>query len=509
MYQNTAQGIASLGRNNDSMLVHMTPGEVGGLQQLAQVHGGSLSINPKTGLVEAGFLSSILPMLAGAAVVGLSGGAAAPWMGALAGGATGAMFGDPKRGMLMNAGMGALGGYGGGSMYSGLSAAGMGAAAFSPEQLAGFDTAGQSALQNEVAQRAFIEQGYNDLIPAPMEGGALDSQPFYPQYSDAAPQYAYTPQQIANEAQYAAQSNTAVPSGKFSLSNIDPLKFAKANMGPLAAVGLPALMGAGFFKPNTLNMAGNQPKPAQFYNTTFKPTELDQVTGKYKAAYYGPGSYGPTATLAAGGLMDGAMVNPMQNPTPSYPTARIDQGMDAGGVTSFAGGGPATGSVYQAANAMFPDDSAKTPDVSGLSNAQIALLADEADDPFTQAAAVTERDRREITQRSPKSTYTKHAAHGGLMNLSNEYAAGGRLLQGPGDGMSDSIPAVIKGPKPQRAALAQGEFVIPADVVSHLGNGSTDAGAKRLYSMMDKIRHARTGNKKQGRQINPDKFMPA
>jgi hypothetical protein len=74
--------------------------------------------------------------------------------------------------------------------------------------------------------------------------------------------------------------------------------------------------------------------------------------------------------------------------------------------------------------------------------------------------------------------------------------------------MSDSIPAVIGGKKPQRAALAQGEFVIPADVVSHLGNGSTDAGSKRLYAMMDKVRHARTGNKKQGRQINPAKFMP-
>ena len=100
-------------------------------------------------------------------------------------------------------------------------------------------------------------------------------------------------------------------------------------------------------------------------------------------------------------------------------------------------------------------------------------------------------------------------AMGGIASLPNEYAAGGKLLQGPGDGMSDSIPAVIKGAKPQRAALAQGEFVIPADVVSHLGNGSTDAGAKRLYAMMDKIRHARTGTKKQGKQINPANFMPA
>jgi hypothetical protein len=98
-------------------------------------------------------------------------------------------------------------------------------------------------------------------------------------------------------------------------------------------------------------------------------------------------------------------------------------------------------------------------------------------------------------------------ARGGLGTLP-EYKAGGKLLRGPGDGMSDDIPAVIRGAKVQRAALADGEFVIPADVVSHLGNGSTEAGAKKLYQMMDKIRVARTGNKRQGRQINPDKFLP-
>ena len=81
------------------------------------------------------------------------------------------------------------------------------------------------------------------------------------------------------------------------------------------------------------------------------------------------------------------------------------------------------------------------------------------------------------------------------------------MLKGPGDGMSDSIPASISGRQPAR--LADGEFVVPADVVSHLGNGSTDAGAKQLYSMMNKIRKARTGSSKQGRQINPSKFVPA
>jgi len=89
------------------------------------------------------------------------------------------------------------------------------------------------------------------------------------------------------------------------------------------------------------------------------------------------------------------------------------------------------------------------------------------------------------------------------------YSDGGRLLKGPGDGMSDSIPAHIMGDKPQPAALADGEFVVPADVVSHLGNGSTEAGSRKLYAMMDKVRQARTGRKKQAPQVKTDKFIPA
>ena len=85
-------------------------------------------------------------------------------------------------------------------------------------------------------------------------------------------------------------------------------------------------------------------------------------------------------------------------------------------------------------------------------------------------------------------------------------AAKGRYLRGQTDGMADEIPSSIDGN--QKAALSHGEFVIPADVVSHLGNGNSDAGADKLYQMMDRIRQARTGTKQQGKKINPDKFMP-
>jgi len=97
-----------------------------------------------------------------------------------------------------------------------------------------------------------------------------------------------------------------------------------------------------------------------------------------------------------------------------------------------------------------------------------------------------------------EESYKKPYAEGGMTE--------GRYLQGQTDGMADEIPAQIG--KDQPAALSHGEFVIPADVVSHLGNGNSDAGAQKLYSMMDKIREARTGTKKQGKEINPDSFMP-
>ena len=92
------------------------------------------------------------------------------------------------------------------------------------------------------------------------------------------------------------------------------------------------------------------------------------------------------------------------------------------------------------------------------------------------------------------------AAQGGLM------AAKGTYLRGSTDGMADKLNTSIEGKQP--AKLSHGEFVVPADVVSHLGNGNSDAGAKKLYQMMDRIRVARTGTKKQGKEINPDKFMP-
>lgn len=112
------------------------------------------------------------------------------------------------------------------------------------------------------------------------------------------------------------------------------------------------------------------------------------------------------------------------------------------------------------------------------------------------------------------TTYTPtppKAAGGGLMSLGQSnlgsYSDGGRLLQGPGDGVSDSIPAIIGHKQPAR--LANGEFVIPARIVSELGNGSTDAGAKRLYEMMDRVQRVRRKTKNVAANTKAAKYLPA
>ena len=111
------------------------------------------------------------------------------------------------------------------------------------------------------------------------------------------------------------------------------------------------------------------------------------------------------------------------------------------------------------------------------------------------------------------TTYTQKAAGGGMMygggGISDlgGYSDGGRLLRGPGDGVSDSIPATIGGKQPAR--LAEGEFVVPARIVSELGNGSTEAGAKKLYAMMDRVQKARRKTKNVAADTKAHKYLPA
>jgi hypothetical protein len=187
-----AQNLSARGRNGDSMLVHMTPGEVNGLQALALANGGSLSINPDTGLVEANFLKRLLPTLAGAALMIGSGGAINPLTaGMIVGGVEGIRTGDLGKGFMAG-----LGAYGGAGLGAGLNAAGaqaatanaaptmaaQPAASYAGGNLAGtvaptvgqnFVTAGQGfqALGTEAGRDAFLGQAATSTTPATGAGG--------------------------------------------------------------------------------------------------------------------------------------------------------------------------------------------------------------------------------------------------------------------------------------------------------------------------------------------------
>lgn len=156
--------------------------------------------------------------------------------------------------------------------------------------------------------------------------------------------------------------------------------------------------------------------------------------------------------------------------------------------------------------------------------AKIGEIRDFTYDPKTQAftSAGTRRvkydpnDIRKFTYDPVSGEYTR-AADGGIMGMGSggisdlgSYSDGGRMLRGPGDGVSDSIPAMIGGKQPAR--LADGEFVVPARIVSELGNGSSEAGARKLYAMMDRIQKARgktTGKDAVAKNSRAEKHLPA
>lgn len=154
-----------------------------------------------------------------------------------------------------------------------------------------------------------------------------------------------------------------------------------------------------------------------------------------------------------------------------------------------------TGKITTVPSTSAPATTTMT-DVTNISNQGNA--ASNRDRPSGFAGRLF--DRRNSSNNSVQQETTELAS-GGIAML-----AKGRYLRGSTDGMADKIPSSIDNKQP--AKLSHGEFVIPADVVSHLGNGNSDAGADVLYKMMDRVRKARTGTKRQGRQINPKKFMP-
>ena len=385
-----AQAIQAQGRGKDTMLVHMTPREVGGLQALALAHGGSLTINPETGLPEAGFLDSLLPTLLGVGLSFVPG--VGPLMAAgIVGGGTALATGDIGKGLMAG-----LGAYGGAGLGQGLLGAG-------------------------------AQQGLEASVAA---GNALGDQ-------------------------------TARLSGELVGENARDMLLARSTEA------LPASVAA-------------------------LPNPVDPTFGS-QLAQAGQGAQNLFSSGATGDASRAAFLE------------------NAGGGTGLAmkGAAIAAPAILGSPQPLAPIEPEKSNYAGPYKPQPRSVRYPVGRDP---------NDSSEFTYFSPMNPYpgfTPAAAGGGQVPAYEEggIAALGkkkmppRFLSGGGDGMSDSIPAVIDDKQPAR--LADGEFVVPADVVSHIGNGSSKAGAKKLYAMMDRVRKARTGKTRQAPEVNTHRMMPA
>jgi hypothetical protein len=472
------------GRGKDSMLVHMSPREVEGLQKLARIKGGSLTTNPETGLPEAGFLEDILPMVAAGAAIYFTAGAAAPMLvgagmgptsaailagagsGALIGGGSAAIQGgDVGQGALMGGLTGAVGG--------GISSALGGAAPVPGTDAAGAVGQGTSAAAANAPVAQATQVGTQAINVNPATGMVIDPLAAAPVPTPTAGLNALPQAQGLTVDQMIAGSgrpelsgtvNTFDPYAKLPGENLFPkapppggtdignwwakqTPWEKAGYSTLGA-GLVAGLNA---PPNTVGDAGveDYTSPLQRISPNFTAQEPVQPNPYYRARY--------PVYAAQGGLMDAYQAG--------GPVERMSQ----------------MNTALNPQGGMYPQG-----------------MIDK-----TQYALPTQRPTSmEVLDAGAQRMF----ARGGIADLGG-YSDGGRMLKGPGDGMSDSIPGIIANKQPAR--LADGEFVVPADVVSHLGNGSTDAGAKKLYAMMDKLRKARTGKKKQAPAVNTARFLPA
>jgi len=393
------------GRMGDSMLVHMSPREVAGLQSLARSQGTSLTVNPQTGYPEAFNLSALLPIAAGFALgpAGFQAMSAAQ-AGMLVGGLTAAATGSLQKGLMAG-----LGAYGGAGLGEGLVSAGTPTATptptVPPTELLRPDSFAGQPIPNYVPADVAVDQAIAGLPPSP-----------------------------ATTAQTAGLTTTPT-SDKFigNLSGKDALKYGTAALASIPPPDYEPPKSTAMLRP---------------YDYSFNPVTgaYDPRPGDSSEILYGRPTFTPGEVVPAraGGMMNAA-----------------------GGLAAFkAGGRP------KARSLMDDRGLAGTPYYEFMGERGSNLEAAE-----------------------------KNFAAGGRT------PANGKFLMGDGDGMSDDIPAMISNRQPAR--LADGEFVIPADVVSHIGNGSSKAGAKKLYEMMDKIRKERTGKTKQAPEIKPERHMPA
>ncbi len=449
--RNVAQHLASKGRGEDSMLVHMTPEEVRGLRALAHAQGHDLPINPHTGLPEAGFLDKmfktimkvvpfILPFtgLGALASAGISGLAAATSEGGF----------NLKKGLMSG-----LMSYGVGSLADAAKGANAAASATSAST-----TAAQAA--KSLVDPSQIGQGYGSIAKDYIAANA--------------------------------------PS------------MAVESVGGIAKSGIESGMKSGS---QTAMTAGNAVVDAATKGVT------SNITPALNAAAM---ASQPAANIASQAIVNPNLINKGLAAASDFGGRTLDATKNIGSTAYSLATDPAARKTFSETMAR---NAAEGPNL-GLQNALTAtgigasgLVAATAEEKYAKEAADVKAAEDEKNERMRQRVYeimrgnpipqNYGMASGGLAAFAKggNSATAPRMLDGPGDGMSDSIPAMIGDKQPAR--LADGEFVIPADIVSHLGNGSSKAGSKQLYAMMDRIRKARTGRSSQAPEVRATKLMPA
>jgi hypothetical protein len=445
----------------------MTPREVGGLQALAKAHGGSLTRNPETGLYEAGFLEQVLPIVAMAAATYFTAGAAAP--------------------MLMSAGMGAtsagiLAGAGAGALISGGSAAiqggDVGKAALTGAVVGGIGggigAPGDVPVDPNAALSASTEVGTSAINIDPSGGGAIDP----------------------------LTGTTNAPAGGTGPGSGNVPQGQMPQLGPNAQVPQPGINNLPS-NPTQPGIPGLQTEPLRALppasGLNYTPAELNQIAGGQGVFAEGssalpgsevtgnpslPSTAGKTANQLAGDKI-------LQEQAAAVKAAQADPGS-----SWWSKQTPVEKAAYTTAGAGI---------LAGMNPNQTMPVEDTSDDGDYLKRISPNFRAQEPIRPNPyyRGQYPTYAAEGGIMMGAGgiadlgSYSDGGRLLKGPGDGVSDNIPATIGGHQPAR--LADGEFVVPARIVSELGNGSTDAGAKRLYAMMERVQAKRKKSMGKGK----------
>ena len=513
--QHAAKHLEKHGRNGDTVLVHMSKGEVKSLNDLAMAGGGHLTINPHTGLPEAGFLQRLLPMAIGAGLVAT--GVGSPLGAAMmVGGGYAASTGSLKKGLMAG-----LGAYGGAGMASSFGAAGASsvvpeAAATAPLDAAAATPAAPVPVEpivdagNFPRPDEFVTPAQGNLVvdsAGNVTRNAVAGQPMH--------QNIVTSGSPMGGIKYAPQELAYNPAA----TNLPPI-----SVDPTATAPLPPATNAETLRAQQNLLSGSDriaANPPPTINGKSPPFQADVITPVVEAApetfSTNPADYEAykPGVNKYGAFGESPTNIDFKNMTASQRLEAIKSGASFDNLGDWASKNT-TQAYGMGASAIMPWDEDKeepAPRYRDSDPGQQYTYEANVTSP-TPMSAPSGQEQKYFNQR-----YVARAAGGGMMasggisdagyNLGG-YSDGGRLLRGPGDGVSDSIPAVIG--KRQPARLADGEFVVPARIVSELGNGSTEAGARKLYAMMDRIQKTRgktVGKGKVAKNSRADKHLPA